>query len=129
MAARIRFASRSRRKANTTLECTVHPAVRLVNPRSLLTRVRTLIRDLEPHVIMVTPSYMLAIAEEFARQGLDPALCSLHVGIFGAEPWTKLRPRWSCTQRIHWSARQARPSGLRTVAEIPEASKSVDQLD
>ncbi|WP_116807110.1 phenylacetate--CoA ligase PaaK [Steroidobacter cummioxidans] len=47
-----------------------------------------LIRDLEPRVIMVTPSYMLAIAEEFARQGIDPALCSLRIGIFGAEPWT-----------------------------------------
>jgi phenylacetate-CoA ligase len=47
-----------------------------------------LIRDLEPRVIMVTPSYMLAIAEEFARQGVDPASCSLRIGIFGAEPWT-----------------------------------------
>jgi len=47
-----------------------------------------LIRDLEPRVIMVTPSYMLAIAEEFARQGTDPASCSLQIGIFGAEPWT-----------------------------------------
>jgi phenylacetate-CoA ligase len=47
-----------------------------------------LIRDLEPRVIMVTPSYMLAIAEEFARQGIDPASCSLRIGIFGAEPWT-----------------------------------------
>ncbi|MBL8268290.1 phenylacetate--CoA ligase PaaK [Steroidobacter sp.] len=47
-----------------------------------------LIRDLEPRIIMVTPSYMLAIAEEFARQGLDPASCSLRTGIFGAEPWT-----------------------------------------
>jgi phenylacetate-CoA ligase len=48
-----------------------------------------LIRDLEPDVIMVTPSYMLAIAEEFARQGLDAARCSLRIGIFGAEPWTE----------------------------------------
>lgn len=47
-----------------------------------------LIRDLEPRVIMVTPSYMLAIAEEFARQGVDPASCALRIGIFGAEPWT-----------------------------------------
>lgn len=47
-----------------------------------------LIRDLEPRVIMVTPSYMLAIAEEFVRQGVDPASCSLRIGIFGAEPWT-----------------------------------------
>lgn len=47
-----------------------------------------LISDLQPDIIMVTPSYMLAIAEEFARQGLDPASASLRVGIFGAEPWT-----------------------------------------
>jgi phenylacetate-CoA ligase len=47
-----------------------------------------LIRDLEPHIIMVTPSYMLAIADEFEREGLDPKACSLRIGIFGAEPWT-----------------------------------------
>jgi phenylacetate-CoA ligase len=48
-----------------------------------------LICDFEPDIIMVTPSYMLAIAEEFVRQGLDPALSSLRLGIFGAEPWTE----------------------------------------
>ncbi len=47
-----------------------------------------LIQDFAPHVIMVTPSYMLAIADEFERQGHDPKACSLRVGIFGAEPWT-----------------------------------------
>jgi phenylacetate-CoA ligase len=47
-----------------------------------------LIQDLKPHVIMVTPSYMLAIADEFERQGLDPRRSSLLVGIHGAEPWT-----------------------------------------
>ena len=47
-----------------------------------------LIADFRPDVIMVTPSYMLTIAEEFERQGLDSAACSLRVGIFGAEPWT-----------------------------------------
>ncbi|MDH5345964.1 MAG: phenylacetate--CoA ligase [Gammaproteobacteria bacterium] len=46
-----------------------------------------LIRDFEPDIIMVTPSYMLNIADEFERQGLDPAKNSLKVGIFGAEPW------------------------------------------
>ena len=46
-----------------------------------------LIRDFEPDIIMVTPSYMLNIADEFERQGLDPAKSSLRVGIFGAEPW------------------------------------------
>jgi phenylacetate-CoA ligase len=48
-----------------------------------------LICDFEPDIIMVTPSYMLAIAEEFVRQGLDPAMSSLRLGIFGAEPWTE----------------------------------------
>jgi len=47
-----------------------------------------LIRDFEPDIIMVTPSYMLNIADEFERQGLDPAKSSLRVGIFGAEPWS-----------------------------------------
>ena len=47
-----------------------------------------LICDFQPAIIMVTPSYMLNIVEEFKRQGLDPAASSLKVGIFGAEPWT-----------------------------------------
>ncbi len=47
-----------------------------------------LIYDFQPDIIMVTPSYMLAIAEEMERQGRDPRACSLKVGIFGAEPWT-----------------------------------------
>jgi len=47
-----------------------------------------LIQDFKPSIIMVTPSYMLNIIEEFTRQGLDPAESSLKVGIFGAEPWT-----------------------------------------
>ena len=48
-----------------------------------------LIADFKPTVIMVTPSYMLAIAEEMERQGLDPKASSLEIGIFGAEPWTQ----------------------------------------
>ena len=47
-----------------------------------------LIADFKPDIIMVTPSYMLAIADEMRRQGLDPRECSLRIGIFGAEPWT-----------------------------------------
>ena len=47
-----------------------------------------LICDFKPEIIMVTPSYMLNIIEEFTRQGLDAAKSSLKVGIFGAEPWT-----------------------------------------
>jgi phenylacetate-CoA ligase len=48
-----------------------------------------LITDFKPDIIMVTPSYMLAIADEFERQGLDPKQASLRTGIFGAEPWTQ----------------------------------------
>lgn len=48
-----------------------------------------LICDFKPEIIMVTPSYMLNIIEEFSRQGLDAADSSLKVGIFGAEPWTE----------------------------------------
>jgi phenylacetate-CoA ligase len=48
-----------------------------------------LIRDLQPDLIMVTPSYMLAIGEECVRQGMDPGATSLRVGIFGAEPWSE----------------------------------------
>ncbi len=47
-----------------------------------------LIRDFRPDIIMVTPSYMLAIAEEMQRQGMDLRSTSLSIGIFGAEPWT-----------------------------------------
>ncbi|HVL56106.1 MAG TPA: phenylacetate--CoA ligase PaaK [Burkholderiaceae bacterium] len=47
-----------------------------------------LINDFRPTIIMVTPSYMLAIADEFERQGLNPVESSLRIGIFGAEPWT-----------------------------------------
>ncbi len=48
-----------------------------------------LIVDFRPDVIMVTPSYMLAIADEFERQGFAASDCSLRIGIFGAEPWTE----------------------------------------
>ena len=48
-----------------------------------------LIQDFRPEIIMVTPSYMLTIIDEFEKQGIDPALSSLQVGIFGAEPWTE----------------------------------------
>jgi phenylacetate-CoA ligase len=47
-----------------------------------------LIQDFKPDIIMVTPSYILVLADEFARRGLDPAQSSLRIGICGAEPWT-----------------------------------------
>ncbi len=52
-----------------------------------------LILDFKPHIIMVTPSYMQVIIEEFRRQGLDPREMSIQVGIFGAEPWTEAMRR------------------------------------
>jgi phenylacetate-CoA ligase len=66
------------------LGCTVVPVSSGQTQRQV-----QLIYDLQPALIMVTPSYMLAIAEEFMRQGLDPARCSLRAGLFGAEPWTQ----------------------------------------
>jgi phenylacetate-CoA ligase len=65
------------------LGCTVVPVSGGMTERQV-----RLIHDFGPDVIMVTPSYMLAIVDEMERQGLDPAACSLKVGIFGAEPWT-----------------------------------------
>ncbi len=47
-----------------------------------------LIEDFRPRAILVTPSYMLNLLEEYGRQGLDPRACPLEVGVFGAEPWT-----------------------------------------
>lgn len=52
-----------------------------------------LISDLRPSIIMVTPSYLLAIADEFVRQGVDPGKSSLKIGILGAEPWTEAMRR------------------------------------
>jgi phenylacetate-CoA ligase len=48
-----------------------------------------LILDFEPDIIMVTPSYMLSLVDEFRRRGIDPRSTSLKIGIFGAEPWTE----------------------------------------
>jgi phenylacetate-CoA ligase len=62
-----------------------------------------LITDFKPDIIMVTPSYMLALADEFERQGLDPRATSLRVGIFGAEPWTN-EMRAQIEQRMNFSA-------------------------
>ena len=65
------------------LGCTVIPVSGGMTERQV-----KLIADFEPEIIMVTPSYMLAILDEFRAQGLDPHCSSLQVGIFGAEPWT-----------------------------------------
>jgi phenylacetate-CoA ligase len=65
------------------LGCTVIPVSGGMTERQV-----TLIQDFAPDVIMVTPSYMLAIVDEMERRGVDPRGSSLAVGIFGAEPWT-----------------------------------------
>lgn len=66
------------------LGCTVVPVSGGMTERQV-----QLIADFRPEVIMVTPSYLLAIVDEMERQGYDPRQCSLQVGIFGAEPWTE----------------------------------------
>ncbi|MEE1800864.1 phenylacetate--CoA ligase [Streptomyces sp. JV176] len=66
------------------LGCTVVPASGGMTARQV-----RLIQDFRPEIIMVTPSYMLTLLDEFERQGVDPRATSLKVGIFGAEPWTE----------------------------------------
>jgi phenylacetate-CoA ligase len=66
------------------LGCTVIPASGGMTARQV-----RLITDLQPDIIMVTPSYMLTLLDEFERAGVDPAASSLKVGVFGAEPWTE----------------------------------------
>ncbi|MFJ4339937.1 phenylacetate--CoA ligase PaaK [Streptomyces sp. NPDC088915] len=66
------------------LGCTVIPASGGMTARQV-----RLIQDFRPEVIMVTPSYMLTLLDEFERQGVDPRSTSLEVGVFGAEPWTE----------------------------------------
>src|SRR6266704_659150 len=66
------------------LGCTVIPVSGGMTERQVL-----LIRDFQPDISMVTPSYLLAIIDEMQRQGIDPRGTSLRVGILGAEPWTE----------------------------------------
>ncbi|WP_329535511.1 phenylacetate--CoA ligase [Streptomyces sp. NBC_01450] len=68
--------------------CTVIPASGGMTARQV-----QIIQDFEPEIIMVTPSYMLTLLDEFERQGVDPRTTSLQVGIFGAEPWTEAMRR------------------------------------
>ena len=68
--------------------CTVIPASGGMTARQV-----QIIQDFRPEIIMVTPSYMLTLLDEFERQGIDPRSTSLRVGIFGAEPWTEAMRR------------------------------------
>lgn len=66
------------------LGCTVIPASGGMTARQV-----RLIQDFRPEIIMITPSYMLTLLDEFERQGIDPRSTSLRTGVFGAEPWTE----------------------------------------
>ena len=70
------------------LGCTIVPVSGGMTERQV-----TLIEDFKPKTIMVTPSYMLNILEQYQKAGLDPRATSLEVGIFGAEPWTNAMRR------------------------------------
>jgi phenylacetate-CoA ligase len=85
-----------------------------------------LITDFEPDVIMVTPSYMLNLAEHITRQGMDPRTSSLKIGIFGAEPWTESMRR-EIEQRLDIDAVDI--YGLSEVIGPGVASECVESKD
>ena len=85
--------------------CTVIPVSGGMTARQV-----QLIQDFEPEIIMVTPSYMLTLLDEFERQGVDPRGTSLRIGIFGAEPWTE-----EMRARDRGAARHPRRRHLRAV--------------
>jgi phenylacetate-CoA ligase len=80
------------------LGCTVIPASGGMTARQV-----QLIHDFEPEIIMVTPTYLLTLIDEFERQGIDPRGTSLRIGILGAEPWTE-QMRAEIEQRLHIDA-------------------------
>jgi phenylacetate-CoA ligase len=85
-----------------------------------------LIADFKPDIIMVTPSYMLAIADEMERQGIDPRGTSLRLGIFGAEPWTN-EMRRSIEERLAIDALDL--YGLSEVIGPGVAQECIDTKD
>ncbi len=87
------------------LGCTVVPVSGGMTERQV-----QLINDFKPDIITVTPSYMLAILDEFKKQGLDPRKSSLKFGIFGAEPWTN-----AMRAEIEAGVRHGRDRHLRPV--------------
>ena len=103
------------------LGCTVIPVSGGMTERQV-----RLIVDLEPDVIMVTPSYLLAILDEFDRQGVDARACSLQVGILGAEPWTE-EMRAEIEQRLDMHAVDI--YGLSEVMGPGVASECVETKD
>ena len=103
------------------LGCTVVPVSGGMTERQV-----QLIQDFEPDLIMVTPSYMLAIVDEMQRQGIDPRATSLKVGIFGAEPWTN-DMRQEMEQRLDMHAVDI--YGLSEVIGPGVASECVETKD
>ncbi|MGH3001330.1 MAG: AMP-binding protein, partial [Gaiellaceae bacterium] len=103
------------------LGCTVIPVSGGMTERQV-----RLIDDLEPRVIMVTPSYMLAIVDELERQGIDPRSTSLEIGIFGAEPWSE-EMRVEIEQRVGMDAVDL--YGLSEVMGPGVASECVETND
>jgi phenylacetate-CoA ligase len=85
-----------------------------------------MITDLQPSIVMMTPSYMLTIADEFTRQGLDPKKTSVRVGIFGAEPWSESL-RAEIESRLHIDAVDI--YGLSEVMGPGVASECVETKD
>jgi phenylacetate-CoA ligase len=87
-----------------------------------------LIADFRPDIVVVTPSYMLAIADEFERQGLSAADCSLRIGMFGAEPWTEsmraeIERRIGLTALDHYGLSELIGPGV--AQECPESRDSL----
>ncbi|HEX7740679.1 MAG TPA: phenylacetate--CoA ligase PaaK [Marmoricola sp.] len=103
------------------LGCTVVPVSGGMTERQV-----QLIRDFEPDIIMVTPSYMLSVIDEMERQGIDPRSTSLKVGIFGAEPWTN-DMRLEMEQRLDMHAVDI--YGLSEVIGPGVASECVETKD
>ena len=103
------------------LGCTVVPVSRGMTERQV-----QLIVDFEPDLVMVTPSYMLAIVDEMERRGIDPRSTSLKVGIFGAEPWTN-DMRHEMEQRLDMHAVDI--YGLSEVIGPGVASECVETKD
>jgi phenylacetate-CoA ligase len=103
------------------LGCTVIPVSGGMTERQAL-----LITELAPDIIMVTPSYMLAILDELERQGVDPTSTALKIGIFGAEPWTE-EMRAEIEQRLDMHAVDI--YGLSEVMGPGVASECVETKD
>jgi phenylacetate-CoA ligase len=103
------------------LGCTVIPVSGGMTSRQV-----QLIRDFRPEIIMVTPSYLLTIVDEFEKQGVDPRSSSLRIAILGAEPWTE-QMRTEIEQRLDLDAVDI--YGLSEVMGPGVAQESVETKD